>query len=144
MGKKFFNCGNAGNGQVIKLCNNIALAMHMVSICEALNMAQRLGMDPSEASKIMCVATARCHSIDTYNPIPGYLPNSAASRNYDGGFGVDLMLKDAKLAVEAAKHVGAKTDLGAHSVDFYERASKAGAGKKDFSVLYDLLQKNVL
>ena len=123
MGKNFFNCGKAGNGQVIKLCNNIALAMHMISVCEALNMADRLGMDPKEASKIMSVATARCHSIEVYNPVPGYIPTNAASKNYEGGFGVDLMLKDAKLAVEAAKHVGAKTDLGAHSVDIFQAVS---------------------
>lgn len=33
MGKKFFNCGRAGNGQVIKLCNNMSLAVQMIGIC---------------------------------------------------------------------------------------------------------------
>ncbi len=46
MGKKFFNCGKAGNGQVIKLCNNMSLAVQMIGMCESLAMAEKLGMDP--------------------------------------------------------------------------------------------------
>ena len=77
-------------------------------------------MDPKEASKILCVSTARCHSVDTYNPVPNFLPNAPSSRNYDNGFGSALMLKDAKLAVEAAKECNSTAELGAHSVEIYE------------------------
>ena len=65
------------------------------------------------------MGSAKCYSVDTFNPVPGFLANSSASNNYEGGFAVDLMLKDAKLAVEAAKFVGAKTDLGYHAVQIY-------------------------
>ena len=142
MGKNFFNCKKAGNGQVVKLCNNMSLAVQMIGICESLAMAEKLGMDPAEASKILCVSTARCHSVDTYNPVPGFLPNAPSSRNYDNGFGSALMLKDAKLAVEAAKECSSTAELGAHSVAIYEEVVKRGHGKKDFSIVYDLLKKN--
>lgn len=51
----------------------------------------------------MKVSSSRCWSIDTYNPVPGVMENVPASRNYDGGFACNLMLKDLKLATEVAK-----------------------------------------
>jgi 3-hydroxyisobutyrate dehydrogenase len=47
----------------------------------------------------MSVSSARCWSVDTYNPIPGYTPNAPAGRQYEGGFACDLMLKDLRLAL---------------------------------------------
>ena len=87
----------------------------------------------------MKVSTSRCWSVDTYNPVPGIMENVPASRNYDGGFACDLMLKDVGLALESAREAGSKTELGDLSKDIYERLSKAGLGRKDFGVIYDAL-----
>ena len=67
----------------------------------------------------MSVSTSRCWSVDTYNPIPGYLPNTPAGRDYEGGFACDLMLKDLGLALEAARVAEVNADLGEISRRIY-------------------------
>ena len=112
MGKNFFNCGLSGAGQIAKLCNNILLAIQMIGTSEALALGGALGMDQKILTSIMAVSTGRCHSVDAYNPVPGVLPNVPSSRNYERGFAVDLMLKDVKLALDAANSVKVKSQLG--------------------------------
>ena len=101
MGKSFFNCQKPGAGQIAKLCNNMALAM-----------GAKLGMDGKVLSDIMKVSSSRCWSVDTYNPVPGVIEGVPASRDYERGFGSELMLKDLKLASDAAQSVNCKIDLG--------------------------------
>jgi 3-hydroxyisobutyrate dehydrogenase len=96
--KNLFNCGKPGNGQIAKICNNMALAIQLIGVSEALAIGKRLGMDDTALAKVMSVSSSRCWSIDTYNPIPGYSPKAPAGNNYDGGFACELMLKDLKLA----------------------------------------------
>eukprot|EP00178_Gracilaria_changii_P008148 TRINITY_DN25134_c0_g1_i1.p1 TRINITY_DN25134_c0_g1~~TRINITY_DN25134_c0_g1_i1.p1 ORF type:complete len:104 (+),score=3.95 TRINITY_DN25134_c0_g1_i1:312-623(+) len=103
MGKNIFNCDKAGAGQIAKVCNNMALAIQMVSAAEALALGKSLGMDSKILTNIMKVSSSRCWSVDTYNPVPGVLEGVPANKNYDVGFACDLMLKDLRLAVEAAK-----------------------------------------
>lgn len=66
-------------------------------------------MDLNVLTNIMKVSTARCWSIDTYNPVPGVMQGVPASRDYEGGFGCALMLKDLGLALEAAEQAGSTT-----------------------------------
>ena len=47
MGKNFFNCKKSGGGQIVKLANNMSLAIQMIGLSESLAMAERLGMDPN-------------------------------------------------------------------------------------------------
>ena len=80
--------------------------------------------------------------MDKYNPIPGYLETAPASRNYENGFGTDLMLKDLGLAIDVAKESKTTTKLGQTSMEIFQELSKRGLGKKDFSIIFDLLKKN--
>lgn len=89
----------------------------------------------------MSVSSARCWSVDTYNPIPGYSPNTPAGKNYDGGFACDLMLKDLKLAIQAAQAANVNATMGIKSKEIYENLSKGGKGRKDFGVIYDQILK---
>jgi 3-hydroxyisobutyrate dehydrogenase len=108
MGKSFFNCQKPGAGQIAKLCNNMALAIEMIAVSEALAMGAKLGMDGKVLSDIMKVSSSRCWSVDTYNPVPGVIEGVPSSRDYERGFGSELMLKDLKLASDAAQSVNCK------------------------------------
>ncbi len=90
----------------------MALAIEMIGISEALALGKTLGMDEKILTNIMKVSTSRCWSVDTYNPAPGVMDNVPASRDYENGFGCALMLKDLGLALQAAREVGSKTELG--------------------------------
>ncbi|GJD06102.1 3-hydroxyisobutyrate dehydrogenase, mitochondrial [Galdieria sulphuraria] len=139
MGKNIVHCGPAGNGQVAKMANNLALAISMAGVCEAMNLGAKQGMDPRILAKVMNTSTARCWSSDTYNPVPGVMENVPASRDYENGFRTELLLKDIGLAMRAANDLNIKLLVGEHVASLYENMRKQGYAKKDFSGLYRYL-----
>jgi len=133
MGKNLVHCGPSGNGQVAKICNNLMLAIGMIATAEGMALATKLGMDPKVFAAIVNTSSGRCWSSDTYNPYPGVLENVPASRDYAGGFGADLMLKDLTLVTDAAKSAQQPVLLGALAQQIYQKHSADGHGAKDFS-----------
>jgi 3-hydroxyisobutyrate dehydrogenase len=140
MGKHIFHAGGSGAGQVAKICNNMLLAIHMIGTAEALQLGVAHGLDPVVLSEIMRVSSGGNWSLEKYNPWPGVQPNVPASRDYAGGFGSGLMLKDLGLAMEAALQVGAATPLGAQARSLYALHVAQGQGGLDFSSILKLLQ----
>jgi len=141
MGKNIVHCGDIGNGQVAKVCNNLVLGITMIGVSEAMNLGVKLGMDPKKLASIFNTSSARSWSSEVYNPCPGVLENVPASRGYTGGFGSNLMMKDLGLAVDSAKALGEPLPLGSAAFQFYQLLSSHGYGSKDFSAVYDYLQK---
>lgn len=133
MGRNIVHCGAAGNGQAAKICNNLMLAIEMIGTAEGMALAAKLGMDPKVFAAIVNTSSGRCWSSDTYNPYPGVLENVPAARDYAGGFGSDLMLKDLTLATDAAKAARLPVLLGALAQQVYQKHSADGHGAKDFS-----------
>ena len=80
-------------------------------------------------------------ALEKYNPVPGVMETTPASKGYAGGFGTDLMLKDLGLAQENAMHVRASTPLGAMARSLYAAHSLSGKGGLDFSSIIQMLQK---
>ena len=132
MGKAVIHAGAAGTGQAAKICNNMLLAIHMIGTCEAFAMAQKLGLDPQTFYDISSVSSGQCWSMTSYCPVPSVGPVTPADNGYQGGFASGLMLKDLKLAMEAAEAAGAKVELGDHARAIYEAFAKDNAAT-DFS-----------
>jgi 3-hydroxyisobutyrate dehydrogenase len=139
MGKNVVYCGGPGNGQVVKICNNLVLGISMIGVSEAMNLGIKLGMDPKTLAGIFNTSSARCWASDTYNPVPGVIDSVPASRNYDGGFGSALMAKDLGLAVAAAHDIKAPLPLGGAALQVYNLLAAHGLANKDFSVAYQFL-----
>src|SRR5690606_37870367 len=104
MGRNIFHAGDSGAGQVAKICNNMLLGILMAGTSEALALGVANGLDPKTLSDIIAKSSGRNWTTELYNPWPGVMPDVPASKDYAGGFGVDLMLKDLGLAAEAALH----------------------------------------
>lgn len=138
MGKNVVHCGPAGNGQVAKVANNMLLAISMIGVAEAMNLGVSLGMDPKVLAGVINTSSGRCWSSDTYNPYPGVIEGAPASKNYTGGFGTDLMLKDLGLATEAAKQQKQPVMFGALAQQLYQTFSSQGHGALDFSAIIKL------
>lgn len=146
MGKNIIHCGPSSMGIVAKLANNLALATQMIGICEAMNLGTSLGMDPIVLSKVMNASTAKCWSSEVNNPHPDVAAattQSAASKNYDGGFGSSLMLKDVSLAVQAGDAAKVALPLGSLAKELYSMVDLTGNGKKDFGVMMQFLRGNL-
>lgn len=139
MGKNIVHCGSVGTGQVAKICNNLILGISMNAVSEAMNLGVKLGADPKTLASIINTSSGRCWSSDTYNPVPGVMPNVPASREYAGGFGTALMLKDLGLAIDAARSVGAPLPTGAAAANTYTIMVNQGYAKKDFSAAFEFL-----
>ncbi|WP_379923371.1 3-hydroxyisobutyrate dehydrogenase [Erythrobacter sp. R86502] len=132
MGKAVIHAGAAGTGQAAKICNNMLLAIHMIGTCEAFAMAEKLGLDAQTFYDISSVSSGQNWSMTSYCPVPGVGPVTPADNDYQGGFAAGLMLKDLRLAIEAAQAAGAKVELGEHARAIYEAFAKDNAAT-DFS-----------
>lgn len=141
MGKAIYHAGDSGSGQTVKVCNNMLLGILMIGTSEAIRLGIANGMDPKVLSEIMSKSSGRNWALEVYNPCPGVMEAAPASKDYAGGFGVDLMLKDLGLAVENALATSSPVPLGALARNLYDIHSKGGSGGLDFSSIFNMLAK---
>jgi 3-hydroxyisobutyrate dehydrogenase len=139
MGKTIVHCGAAGTGQAAKICNNMILGITMTAVSEAFALAEKLGLDAQKLFDVSAKSSGQCWSMTSYCPVPGLVPSAPSNRGYRPGFTVDMMLKDLKLAQQAAQQAGAATPLGAEATALYQLLALSGAGGRDFSVMFPYL-----
>jgi len=139
MGKAVIHAGGPGAGQAAKICNNMLLGATMAATCEAFVLAEKLGLDPQTFFDISSKASGQSWSMTSYCPVPGVGPETPADREYEGGFAAALMLKDLKLAMDAAQEAGAYTPMGGEAEDLYQRFVDLGGGTKDFSAIIKMI-----
>ncbi|MDR5865976.1 3-hydroxyisobutyrate dehydrogenase [Halomonas koreensis] len=138
MGKNIFHAGGLGAGQVAKLCNNMLLGILMSGTAEALSLGVKHGLDPAVLSEIMKQSSGGNWALNVYNPWPGVMEGSAASRDYQGGFLTDLMAKDLGLAWELALKARASVPMGSQARNLFALHSAQGSGQLDFSSIQNL------
>jgi 3-hydroxyisobutyrate dehydrogenase len=143
MGKAIVHAGGPGNGQAAKICNNMLLGIAMIGTCEAFILAEKLGLEAQKLFDIASKSSGQCWSMTSYCPVPGPVPASPANRDYQAGFTAAMMLKDLRLAQEAA-HAGgaggAATPLGAQAAALYQLFVAHGEGGRDFSGIIRFLR----
>lgn len=142
MGNSIIPCGGPGTGQAAKICNNMVLGITMTGISEAFVLAEKLGITAQTLFDVCSKSSGQCWSLTSYCPAPGPVPASPANRDYQPGFTVSMMLKDLKLAQEAAQSAEIVTPLGAEVASLYQELSNSGMGAKDFSVIIRFLRRD--
>jgi 3-hydroxyisobutyrate dehydrogenase len=140
MARVVLRAGEHGAGQAAKICNNMVLGISMIGVCEAFALAEKLGLDGARLFEIASQSSAQCWSLTNYCPWPGPVPAAPSNRNYEPGFAAAMMLKDLKLAQEAAAKAGASTPLGAAAEALYAQFNERGGGARDFSAILDMLR----
>jgi 3-hydroxyisobutyrate dehydrogenase len=141
MGRTIVHAGPAGNGQAAKICNNMMLGVSMIAVCEAFSLAERLGLEAQTLFDISAKSSGQCWALTSYCPVPGPVPASPANREYAPGFTVAMMLKDLRLAQQAAGASAAPTPLGAAAANLYQLFVDEGTGHLDFSAIYRFIRK---
>ncbi|HET7710259.1 MAG TPA: 3-hydroxyisobutyrate dehydrogenase [Sphingomicrobium sp.] len=139
MAKAVIHAGGAGAGQAAKICNNMILGATMVATCEGFVLAEKLGLDLQTFYDISSQASGQSWSMTSYCPVPGVGPETPADRDYEGGFAAGLMLKDLKLAMDAAQATGAYAPMAAGAEELYQRFVNLGGGGKDFSGIIKMI-----
>lgn len=140
MSRITIRAGDHGAGQAAKICNNMVLGISMIGVCEAFALAEKLGLDGERFFEIASKSSGQCWSLTSYCPWPGPVPTAPSNRDYEGGFATAMMLKDLKLAQEAAAKAGAATPLGASAEGLYALFDRLGGGPKDFSAILEMLR----
>jgi 3-hydroxyisobutyrate dehydrogenase len=139
MGKNIIHAGASGAGQAAKICNNMLLGATMIATCEAFVMAQKLGLDLQTFYDISSTASGQSWSMTSYCPVPGVGPKTPADNDYQGGFAAGLMLKDLKLAVQAAQDADASVPMGNAAEALFQVYANGGNAGKDFSGIIQML-----
>ncbi|HLK23190.1 MAG TPA: 3-hydroxyisobutyrate dehydrogenase [Caulobacteraceae bacterium] len=139
MGRAVIRAGGPGTGQAVKICNNMLLGVSMLGVCEALNLADALGLDAERFFEIASKSSGQCWSLTSYCPVPQLVPAAPSNRNFEGGFSTAMMLKDLKLAQSAAANSRVATPMGAQAEALYALFERLGYGGKDFSAAIKLL-----
>jgi 3-hydroxyisobutyrate dehydrogenase len=142
MGANVFRAGDAGAGQVAKVCNNMLLAIHMTGTAEALQLGADNGLDPAVLSNIMLKSSGANWSLEKYNPYPGVIETTPASNDYKPGFMVKLMQKDLGLAMAAAAASDSKTPMGEMANTLYSEYSNDETCNLDFSSILKYYQQS--
>ncbi|HVG81994.1 MAG TPA: 3-hydroxyisobutyrate dehydrogenase [Methylomirabilota bacterium] len=140
MGKAVIHAGDAGAGQAAKICNNMILGVSMIAVCEAFVLAERLGLAPEKLFEISSKSSGQCWSLTSYCPVPGPVSSAPSNRAYQPGFTAAMMLKDLRLAQEAAIAGGAATPLGAEAAALYGLFVNAGNAQVDFSGIIRMIR----
>jgi len=141
MGRTIVHAGPAGNGQAAKICNNMILGVSMIAVCEAFSLAERLGLAAQTLFDVAAKSSGQCWALTSYCPVPGPVPSSPANRDYVPGFTAAMMLKDLRLAQQAAGATAAPTPLGAAAANLYQLFVDEGPGGLDFSAIYRLIRR---
>ncbi len=139
MAKAVIHAGELGAGQAAKICNNMILGATMAATCEGFALAKKLGLNLQTFFDISSKASGQSWSMTSYCPVPGVGPETPADHDYEGGFAAALMLKDLKLAADAARSVGAYTPMGGEAEELYQRFVDRGGATKDFSGLIKMI-----
>ncbi|WP_137226620.1 3-hydroxyisobutyrate dehydrogenase [Shewanella sp. MEBiC00475] len=141
MGGNIFHAGAVGAGQIAKICNNMLLSVLMVGTSESLQLGLDNGLDPKVLSDIMKVSSGGNWTLEKYNPCPGVMENVPSSKDYQGGFMVDLMVKDLGLSQEAAVASNSSTPMGSLARSLYVNHARQGHGRRDFSSIFEQFSK---
>jgi len=141
MGRTIVHAGPAGNGQAAKICNNMILGVSMIAVCEAFSLAERLGLAAQTLFDISAKSSGQCWALTSYCPVPGPVPASPANRDYIAGFTAAMMLKDLRLAQQAAGASAAATPLGSAAANLYQLFVDEGMSAVDFSGIYRFIRK---
>lgn len=143
MGKNIVLCGDAGQGQVTKICNNMVAGINMLAVAEAFVMGEALGVDRKTLYDVLSTSTANSFLLENVNPMPGILPNGSSTNGFKPGFAAKLMLKDLRLSQLAAQTAGTATPLGAAATAAYSMLITQGDGDLDMTAIVKLIKPDI-
>ena len=126
--------GPVGSGQLTKMVNQICIAGVVQGLAEALNFAQRAGIDAKKAVDVISKGAAQSWQMENRS-------STMLEGRFDFGFAVDWMRKDIAICIAEASRNGAALPMTALVDQFYARVQERGGRRWDTSSLIDLLQR---
>lgn len=140
MGKSIVHAGGPGHGQAAKLCNQMMLGVAMLGVCEAFVLAERVGLDARKLFDIVSTSSGQTFAMTGYCPVPGLSPTAASNNGFKPGFTTAMMLKDLRLAQQAARDAGSASPMGAQAAALFALFHNAGNAEIDYSAIIQMIR----
>ncbi|KAL5380960.1 hypothetical protein DPSP01_007492 [Paraphaeosphaeria sporulosa] len=138
-----FLCGDVGAGTAFKVINNYLSAITSLAASEALNIGAKMNLDLALLTDVINVSGGQCWVTSKSNPVPGIQANVPSSRDYEGGFRIELCAKVLKMGSDLADMVGARTILDKPTLEAFGEAMGDERYKgKDARVVYKWLNES--
>ncbi len=139
MGKKIFYCGPNGNGEIVKIMNNLLAGINILATGEALSLGVKAGVNLRVLYDVINASSGQNFAMQNY------CSNKAFKGDYEPGFMASLMHKDMGLAMALAKNEGVPLLIGGLGHQMYSNIVAAGYGRKDMSIFLKILEdlKNI-
>lgn len=134
LGSKIVYCGDHGMGQTVKLCNQIAVPLTNLAVCETLVFAARMGVDPAVMLEALGGGAASSWQLLNLGP-------KMIARDFAPGFMVRLQQKDLRLVLEAARTAHLPLPGVALVHQLFAAVEAEGCGNEGTQALIKALEK---
>ncbi|MBI5967160.1 MAG: NAD(P)-dependent oxidoreductase [Deltaproteobacteria bacterium] len=124
MGNKIIYAGASGNGQMMKMINNVMFDIHCAALAELLALAVKMGLDPEEVVAVVRSGTGQCFAVDNFGPL-------ILERNFVPGYPMTDAYKDMVYAVEISSAQRIPLPVTAAAMVTYQMALDQGLGREN-------------
>jgi len=128
LGQKIVHCGPGGSGQVVKLCNQVAVAVTNLAVCEAITLCQRSGVDPQRMLEAVGAGAGASWQLTNLGP-------KMLSGDFRPGFKAAHQLKDLRHALDTAYAGGAALPATTLAHELFARLKDEGLGAEGTQAL---------
>lgn len=134
MGKNLTHVGNSGAGQTSKACNQIAVSINLVGVCEAIAMAKANGLDPAKMLEVVSAGAGGSWQISNLGP-------KIIDQDHAPGFMIDYLLKDLNIVQQVARTQKLPLTTLAHVEHLYRSAQAHGLGEKGTQAIHTVIEQ---
>ncbi len=129
LGGHIHHLGPVGAGRGLKALVQIIAAMNTLTLCEAVVLGKRLGIEPSTFYEALSDTAANSYHLQSK------LPNFIIPGTFDTGHRIEMMVKDLEIGLQMGRELNNAMPLSAFAAQLYRAASTAGYAKKDISAM---------
>lgn len=135
MGTDIDYVGELGCGEVVKLVNQLILAVTVTAVSEGMVLGVKGGVEPDILVDVLIKGSANCYSLESH------FKNFVLKGNFSEGiFPTEYILKDLGLILETGKELNVPLMLSSLAAQLYEFARASGRGKNYFPVVINVLE----
>jgi len=134
MGKNITYCGPIGNGEIVKIINNLLFGINLAGVAEALSLGVKAGVKFQTLYDVIKSSSGQNWAMQVY------CANKGFKGDYEPGFMSELLYKDLGLAMNLAKEEKVPLMVGGLAYQIQADINAAGLGKKDCSIRNKLME----
>lgn len=135
LGSNIIHTGDSGAGQAVKLVNQLMISIIMIANAEALTIGVKAGVPMQTMMDVIGTSSGSNYLLQSW------IPKTLLAGKLDGGFALDLLMKDLTAAIRWAADMGLPTFGGSLAQQLYRLAQADGSGKLDYSAVAQLYER---